>query len=845
VKIILVHCHYQQPGGEDVVFEQERQLLERAGHQVVLYRRSNYDADAYPGIKRLVLLQKAVWNGDTRSEFAELLRTEKPDVVHVHNTWVMISPSIYSACREAGVPVVQTLHNYRLLCPVGTFFRNGKICEECLEHSLWRSLRNRCYRDSRAETAAVGLMLAVHRGLHTWERDINCHIVLTEFAKSKFLRGGLPAEKIFVKPNFVLPDPTPRVGDGNYAVFAGRLSPENRVSTLLRAWTRLKSRVPLVIVGGGEPRDEFEREAIRENLSMVTFTGTLPHDQTMATIRGARFLIFSSEWYETFGLTMVEAFACGVPVICSKVGAMLEIVENGRTGLHFNPGDDRDLAEKVEWAWNNRERMREMGKEARLEYEQKYTAEKNYPRLMEIYEHAIAARKAESQASDVVDSVAPETHAPTVATVPQWPVPVATAHTSRTSLAVPERNGHLRIVVAHNYYQIPGGEDETLRRERELLRSEGHYVKEFIRRNSEIRRGNILAKARLAARSVWAEDSHDAMLAFLKTEKPDLVHFHNTFPLLSPSVYYACRDAGVPVVQTLHNARLFCPGGNLERNHRVCEDCKGKRIAWPSVVHACYRQSHIQTGVVAAMLSVHWQLKTWEKMIDVYIVSTPFYRKKFIEAGFPEEKLMLKPHFVEDPKVVRRDSEYAVFVGRLAVEKGVPTMLRAWDKLNHIPLKIRGEGPLLGQVQELAHRSGGAVEVLPRLDRNGLNRLMGGARFLIWPSEGFYETFGYVAVEAFACGLPVIASRVGVAQEIVRDHETGLHFTAGDPADLAAKVEWAWAHPNEMEEMGRAARAEYEAKYTPERNYPMLMDIYQHVLGTTKPQSVEMAETFA
>jgi glycosyltransferase involved in cell wall biosynthesis len=262
VKIILVHCHYQQPGGEDVVFEQERQLLERAGHQVVLYRRSNYEADSYPGAKRLVLLQKSVWNGDTRNEFVELLRAEKPDVVHVHNTWVMISPSIYSACRDAGVPVVQTLHNYRLLCPVGTFFRNGRICEECLDHSLWRSLRNRCYRDSRVETAAVGMMLAVHRGLHTWDRDINCHIVLTEFARSKFLRGGLPPEKIFVKPNFVLPDPKPRTGDGDYAVFAGRLSPENRVSVLLRAWTRLGTRVPLVIVGGGEPQDDFERAAM-------------------------------------------------------------------------------------------------------------------------------------------------------------------------------------------------------------------------------------------------------------------------------------------------------------------------------------------------------------------------------------------------------------------------------------------------------------------------------------------------------------------------------------------------------------------------------------------------------
>jgi glycosyltransferase involved in cell wall biosynthesis len=830
VKIILVHCSYQQPGGEDVVFNQERQLLERAGHEVILYRRSNFEVDAYPGVKRLVLLERAVWNSDTRNDFAELLRKENPDLVHVHNTWIMISPSIYSACREAGVPVVQTLHNYRLLCPVGTFFRDGKPCEECLEHSLWRSLRNRCYRDSRAETAAMGMMLAVHRSRRTWEREISSFIVLTEFARKKFLLGGLPPEKIFVKPNFVDPDPKPRSGGGDYAIFAGRLSPERRVSTVLDAWTRLRDRIPLVIVGGGEEREHLQQKASWNKLDMVDFKGLLPREQTVAAIKQARFLIFSSEWYETFGLTMVEAFACGVPVICSRMGAMEEIVDDGRTGLHFAPGDSQDLAEKVDWAWNHPEQMRRMGEEARKEYERKYTAEKNYPRLMEVYEHAVA---------ELRGTVSPRTA--TVAATASAPVaeqiePAVSTHgrsAYATAAAEPQKNGHLRIVIGHNYYQIPGGEDETLRREQELLRSEGHYVKEFIRRNSEISRVNIVAKAALAARTVWAEDSHKAMLAFLKAEQPDVAHFHNVFPLMSPSVYYACREAGVPVVQTLHNSRLFCPGGNLERDHHICEDCKGKKFAWPSVVHGCYRQSNIQTGVIATMLAVHWQMRTWEKMISVYVCSTPFYRRKFIEAGFPEDRIIVKPHFVEDPGVTHTDNQYALFVGRLAPEKGVPTLLRAWTKLGHIPLKIRGEGPLLAEVEEVARKSGGMVEIVPRIDRKGLNKLMSRARFLVWPSEGYYETFGYVAVESFACRLPVIASRVGVAEEIVTDQRTGLHFTAGDADDLAAKVEWAWSHPDEMEMMGQAARVEYETKYTPERNYPMLIDVYKRAMATT------------
>ena len=207
MKILLVHNQYQQPGGEDVVFEQERQLLESNGHQVVTYRRSNWEADSYTGVKRLVLVRKTIWADDTRKEFAQLVRREKPDLVHVHNTFIMISPSIYSVCREANIPVVQTLHNYRLLCPAANFFRKGRICEECVEHTLWRSVRYGCYRGSRSATATVALMLATHRSLGTWDRDVTCYIALTEFTRSKFIQGGLAAQKIFVKPNFVSPDP--------------------------------------------------------------------------------------------------------------------------------------------------------------------------------------------------------------------------------------------------------------------------------------------------------------------------------------------------------------------------------------------------------------------------------------------------------------------------------------------------------------------------------------------------------------------------------------------------------------------------------------------------------------
>src|SRR5439155_8654186 len=263
--------------------------------------------------------------------------------------------------------------------PASTFFRDGQICEECVEHGLWRGVAHGCYRDSRAATAVVAMMLAVHRQRQTWNRDVDCYIALTEFAQAKFLECGLSAEKIFVKPNFVHPDPGPRSsGEGEYALFVGRLSPEKRVSTLLAAWNHLrKLNISLVLLGGGPQLEQLEKEAADQRLTQVSFRGQMPRDQTLAMMRKARLLIFPSEWYENFPVTIAESFACGVPVICSRIGAMQEIVEDGRTGLHFTSGDAVHLHEQVEWAWTHPEDMAIMGNEARHEYETKYTAARN------------------------------------------------------------------------------------------------------------------------------------------------------------------------------------------------------------------------------------------------------------------------------------------------------------------------------------------------------------------------------------------------------------------------------------------------------------------------------------
>ncbi len=393
MRVLVVHNYYQQPGGEDAVCEQERQLLERAGHQVLFYRRSNDEIENLTKWQRVGLSVNVIWNKGTQRAFRALLDRERPDVVHVHNTFVVISPSIFAACREAGVPVVQTVQNYRLFCPAATFFRDGGICEECLDHGLWHGVAHACYRQSHAATAVVALMLVVNRLRRTWPGGVDRIIAVTDFARRKMVEAGLPDGQVVVKPNFLYPDPGEGSGPRDYALCVGRLSPEKSVNTLLMAWSKLEESIPLLIAGGGPEREALEEQARRAGLTEVLFLGQVPRAKTVAAMQAARFLVFPSEWYEGFPVTICEALACGTPVICSRLGAMEEIVDNGRTGLHYVPGDAAELAAKVSWAWNHPVEVREMGRAARREFEAKYTAERNYPILMDIYEGVMARQQ--------------------------------------------------------------------------------------------------------------------------------------------------------------------------------------------------------------------------------------------------------------------------------------------------------------------------------------------------------------------------------------------------------------------------------------------------------------------
>lgn len=395
MKLLLCHNYYQQRGGEDQSFEDEARLLENHGHDVVRYTVHN---DEIEQMSRVSVARRTLFNRRTLDELRTLIRRQRPDVMHCTNTFPLISPAAYAAARAEGVAVVQALRNYRLLCPSALLMRDGRVCEDCVGKTFaWPGVRHACYRDSRAATAVVATMLAAQRVRKTWDRDVDLFYTLTEFARQKLIEGQLPAERIVVKPNFVDPDPGIGPGGGDYAVFVGRLSPEKGLDTLLAAWAQLADRdinIPLKIIGDG-PQAELVRAAALVN-SNIEWLGRRPLAEALSIVGDASFLVMPSIWYETFGRTIIEAYAKGTPVIASNLGAMAELVDHGFTGMHFQPGDPGDLASKVNEMLSDDVRLSAMRRAARGEYERKYTAESNYQQLLAIYERALANMHSES-----------------------------------------------------------------------------------------------------------------------------------------------------------------------------------------------------------------------------------------------------------------------------------------------------------------------------------------------------------------------------------------------------------------------------------------------------------------
>ncbi|MEO8038335.1 MAG: glycosyltransferase [Betaproteobacteria bacterium] len=377
LRVLVAHNYYRLRGGEDAVAEAEVALLRKHGHDVEFLVRSNADLDES---RRVRSVSDAIWSSTSYRAINDAIRRFRPNVLHTHNTFPVLSPAVIHAAARNGVPVVQTLHNFRLMCVQAMFLRDGKVCEDCLGRIPWRGVVRKCYRGSLAASAALASSLVTHRVLGTYRHRVARFIALNAFCKEKFVEGGLPEERIAIKPNFV-EVPTLRDEPRQRGLFVGRLSPEKGVATLAGAMGLL-SEAQVDVLGEGPEQDRLR------NIPRLTLLGSAGPQEVHARMSRAAYLVLPSIWYENFPRTLVEAYGAGLPVIASRIGALKEIVEEGRTGLLFEPGSASDLAGKMAWADANPGEMRRMGSNARQEYEQRYSPDINYRQLTAIYEAA-------------------------------------------------------------------------------------------------------------------------------------------------------------------------------------------------------------------------------------------------------------------------------------------------------------------------------------------------------------------------------------------------------------------------------------------------------------------------
>jgi glycosyltransferase involved in cell wall biosynthesis len=384
--VLVVHNAYRQRGGEETVLATESALLARHGHRVGRLIVDNREIADRPGASgKLRLAAETVWSARSRRMVARAIDQFGPDVVHVHNTFPRLSPAIYGACRDAGVPVVQTIHNFRLVCPSSTLFRDGRECRDCVGRPALPAVIHACYRGSRTASATVAAMLAVHRVRRTWHREVDAYLVYSAWAAALLERGGLPPERIHIRSQFVR-DRATRQGPGEPFLFVGRLTLEKGVPTLLAAWQDLPD-LELRVAGDGPLAPDVAASSADRRITPLGFVDA---ETVHRELLGARALVFTSRTHEMAPLTVIEAYAAGVPVIAPSFGVLPSLVDHEVTGLLYLPGDAASLASTVRWAAEHPSEMEAMGAAARRRFEDRHTEEGAYATLAGVYRQVIA-----------------------------------------------------------------------------------------------------------------------------------------------------------------------------------------------------------------------------------------------------------------------------------------------------------------------------------------------------------------------------------------------------------------------------------------------------------------------
>jgi glycosyltransferase involved in cell wall biosynthesis len=598
---------------------------------------------------------------------------------------------------------------------------------------------------------------------------------------------------------------------------------------VIDALARLKARGErLVVAASGNPEDVRHADHYRRLTERVRdravgaefrFLGMVPYEDVIGLTALCQALINPS-FFEGWSTTVEEAKALGAPLVLSDLAVHRE--QAGNTARYFDPQSPDEAAGAILEAWRRHD----------------------LPAAPERWR--IAARESHTRVTEFAfafagaAAIAREQHG-----VPRHPLLAPSAATIARRRGPPRRRvvrAHAKVLLVHNYYRsiTPGGEDNVFRQEQELLRAGGLEVVTYTKHNDDVDEDDPRQVLRTAAGMPWAWPVYHELRELIQRERPDLAHFHNTFPLISPSAYAACKELNLPIVQTLHNYRLVCCAGTFFRDGAPCQKCTSAS-PWAGVRHRCYRGSLAGSAAVAWMLRSNWRRGIYTELIDVYVALTQFAADRFAAEGLPRERIVINPNFVDSTGPPSAGGGgYAVFAARLSEEKGIPTVLKAWRELRDVPLKVVGDGPLLAEFVSSARAEGLPIEFLGMQPRADVLELIGRADLQVVASE-CYEGFPLVVAESYARGTPVVASHIGGLIEIIRPEETGLHFEVGNAGSLVAQVRRLWGDPALRARLRIGARRRYEAEYTPERSLERLLAIYERARAVAAARAAALA----
>lgn len=831
LRVLQVNKFHFLNGGSELVYLGLSDLLRERGHQVghfsmkdprnVPSRYEDYFIESvqYDTGRPLASVRNAariLYSRDARQKISRLLAEETFDLVHLHNFYHQITPSILPEIKKHGIPIVFTTHDLKIACPNYRMLAHDGVCERCKGERYYNCFVHKCTKNSAAASFVNMAEMYFHH-LRGYYDLIDCFIAPSAFYRDLFVRFGFPPDRFVHIPYCIHVDQfEPHYAPGKYLLYLGRLAFEKGLGTLVEAMKELPD-VALKVAGTGSFEKDIERSVAENGLANIELLGHKGTEEVKELLRDCIAVVLPSEWYEATGLCLIEAYAAGKPVIAARIGGIPEVISEGKTGFLFDPGDARDLAEKIRLLVSDTDRAVEMGRAGRTLAVEEYDRPQFYTRMMEVYE-------------SVITEARPKEVPPAIEAVPAVPV-----------------HRPLSVLQVNKFHWDSGGSESYYLGLSDLLRAHGHtvgffsmndernhetpYSKYFISNINYTNPGGTFEKGRLAIRTLYSFEARRKMRALLDEHRFRIAHLHNVYHQLTMSIIPELKNRDITVVYTLHDLKPLCGNYRMLTHDGICERCMQGRF-FNCALHRCMKGSLMASAITAAEMYSHHFLGYYD-MVDLYICSSEFYRQKMIEFGFPPEKTCTVPNFVRvdqfEPNF--EPGDYLLYFGRLSHEKGLLTLLSAMKALPDLPLKVAGRGPFDSEVERVIREDKlDNVTLLGFRSGSALRDLIRNSKAVVLPSE-WYENGPMSLVESCAYGKPIIGSNIAGVAEMVRHNETGVTFESGNVDSLVDAIRSIISDRERLTEMGRAGRRLAEQEYDAPVHYERIMDVYEKVLA--------------